>query len=91
MVRRRSAGWVPDQHGAWAMITIPVLMGVVIGGPHWRHLPLLVAWWVGYFFFHAASLWVKSRRKERYLPPMRVYGVATVIALTITLLSLIHI
>lgn len=69
------------------MITVPALVGVVIGGPSWRHIPLLAAWWVGYFLFHAASLWLKSRRKARYFPPVRAYALATAPLLIATLIT----
>ncbi|MFD6093827.1 YwiC-like family protein [Oerskovia sp. NPDC060338] len=77
--RRRGPGWVPDQHGAWAMLAVPLLVGVVLGGPAWVHVPLAVLWFVGYFAFFAAGLWLKSRFKARYLPPVRAYGIATVV------------
>ncbi|MHB1287754.1 YwiC-like family protein [Georgenia sp.] len=76
--RRRGPGWVPDQHGAWAMITVPPLIGIALGGPAWVHLPLLGLWWAGYFAFYATGLWLRSRRKPRYLPPVRAYGLALV-------------
>lgn len=50
------------------MITIPALSGVVLAGWEWVHLPLLLFWWVGYFAFQAGALWLKSRRRPRYLP-----------------------
>lgn len=74
--KRRSPGWIPDQHGAWAMITIPALSGVVLAGFAPVHLPLLLLWWVGYFAFQAMALWLKSRRKARYFPPVRTYTLA---------------
>lgn len=74
--RRRGPGWVPNQHGAWAMIIIPPLAGVWLSGPSWRHLPLLGLWWVGYFAFFATGLWLRSRRKPRYWPPVRTYTLA---------------
>ncbi|TRW46940.1 YwiC-like family protein [Georgenia yuyongxinii] len=74
--RRRSPGWVPDQHGAWAMITVPPLVGMALSGPAWAHVPLLGLWWVGYFAFFATGLWLRSRRKARYLAPVRAYGLA---------------
>ena len=83
--RRRPAGWIPDQHGAWAMITLPPLAGIVIGGPSWRHLPLLAAWWVAYFVFHSGSLWLKSRRRQRYRPPVLVYSAGAALAGLVTL------
>lgn len=76
--RRPGRGWVPDQHGAWAMVTVPVLCGVVLSGPSLRHLPLLGLWWVGYLAFFATGRWLRSRRKARYLPPVRTYTAAMV-------------
>ncbi|MFY9262719.1 MAG: hypothetical protein GX483_03170 [Actinomycetaceae bacterium] len=31
----RITGWVPNYHGAWAMITVPVLLGVAFAVPLW--------------------------------------------------------
>lgn len=75
-VSRRSPGWVPNQHGAWAMLVAPLLVGIIAGGPAWVHLPLAAFWIVGYFAFFATSLWLKSRRRPRYWPPVRAYGLA---------------
>lgn len=83
----RNDGWVPQHHGAWAMIIVPTIAGMMIGGPHWRHIPLLLLWWVGYFFFYAATLWLKAHRKQRFFPPVRAYGLATLALGIIVLLS----
>jgi hypothetical protein len=69
---------VPNQHGAWGMLASPLLVGVVAASPRWVHLPLVLLWFVGYFAFFAAGLWLKSGRRARYLPPVRAYGLATV-------------
>ncbi|XVX21029.1 YwiC-like family protein [Actinomycetota bacterium] len=74
--KRRSPGWVPNQHGAWAMLAAPLLVGIIMAGPAWVHLPLTAFWFVGYFAFYATGLWLKSRRKARYLPPVRAYALA---------------
>ncbi len=76
--RHGTRGWVPNQHGAWAMVTIPWFLGT------WQRfhdgegagyaLVLGVFWLVGYFAFHAASLWLSSRRQLRYLRPMLTYA-----------------
>lgn len=60
------------------MITVPVLLGVIIGGFVWEHLLLLGLWWVGYFAFFATGLWLRSKRRARYFPPVRAYVLATV-------------
>lgn len=72
--RRRAAGWVPNQHGAWAMLASPILLGALACGPSWRHVPLALFWFAGYFAFFATSLWLKSGRRARYLPPVRAYA-----------------
>jgi hypothetical protein len=78
---------VPNQHGAWGMLASPFLVGVVAASPHWVHLPLVLLWFVGYFAFFAAGLWLKSGRRARYLPPVRAYGIATV-PLGVTVLAM---
>lgn len=72
---RRSPGWVPNQHGAWAMLASPLVIGIVAGGASWAHLPLAAFWFAGYFAFFAMSVWLKSRRRPRYWPPVRAYVV----------------
>ncbi|MEI2733308.1 MAG: YwiC-like family protein [Dermatophilaceae bacterium] len=85
--RRRPPGWVPNQHGAWAMLASPLAVGALAAGLSWRHVPLVAFWFAGYFAFFATSLWLKSGRRSRYLPPVRAYaalaavlGVATLFA-----------
>ncbi|WP_234423983.1 YwiC-like family protein [Intrasporangium calvum] len=79
MSRSRGPGWVPNQHGAWAMLASPLAVGGLAGGPAWVHLPLTGLWFVGYFAFFATSLWLKARRRPRYWPPVRAYGAATLL------------
>lgn len=79
MSRSRGPGWVPNQHGAWAMLASPLAVGILAGGPAWVHLPLTALWFVGYFAFFATSLWLKARRRPRYWPPVRAYGAATLL------------
>lgn len=75
---RRGAVWVPNQHGAWAMLAGPLLVGVVAGGPAAVHVPLTLLWFLGYFAFFAAGLWLKAHRRTRYRPPVIVYSSACV-------------
>ncbi|UZN04627.1 YwiC-like family protein [Cellulomonas sp. S1-8] len=79
--RRPGPGWVPRQHGAWAMLVVPPVVGGVVGGWSWRHLLLVVAWLVGYLAFHAAGLWLRSGRKARYRPPVLAYGALAAVLL----------
>ena len=79
--------WVPNYHGAWAMIIAPPLLGISLGGFTWRHLLLLVAWWVGFFAFFAAAKWLRARNRSRFTPALVTYGTVTALA-TLVLLSL---
>ena len=60
------------------MISIPALSGALLAGFEWVHLPLLLFWWIGYFCYQAMALWLKSRRKPKYFPPVRAYAIAAV-------------
>jgi len=75
--RKLPRGWIPDQHGAWAMLIVPLLVGVVASGGAWLHVPLALLWFVGYFAFFATGQWLRSRLKSRYFPPVRAYVLAS--------------
>ncbi|WP_113722985.1 YwiC-like family protein [Arcanobacterium haemolyticum] len=79
MVKRRGAQWVPNYHGAWAMVAIPPLLGVFESGFVWPHVVLLTLWWLGYFDFFAIGLWLRSGRKARFWPPVVAYTVPCVV------------
>ncbi|MGY2874634.1 hypothetical protein ACVW00_001824 [Marmoricola sp. URHA0025 HA25] len=70
----RGPGWIPNQHGAWAMLASPLLVGVLAGGVAWVQLPLTALWFAGYFAFFATSLWLKAGRRPKWFPPVRAYG-----------------
>ena len=76
---RRSQGWMPNQHGAWFMLFIPPLMGMILQ-PSWAALPLLITWWAGYFTYFAITIWVKSRLRKKHLTPVLTYGALTAVA-----------
>ncbi len=73
--RPRARGWVPDQHGAWAMVSLPLVAGVGLSGPVPVHLALAATWLLGYFTFYAAGKWVRSRRSRERTPTL-VYAAA---------------
>ncbi len=86
--RRRAAGWVPNQHGAWAMLASPLLLGALAAGPRWIHLALAAFWVVGYLAFFATSVWLKSGRKARFARAMQVYAVlAAALGLLVAVLA----
>jgi hypothetical protein len=75
--RRTLRRFVPPQHGAWAMLLVPYLAGVLTAGFRWLHLPLLGAWLAGYLLSYYALQAVKSRRPARFRGQILVYGAAT--------------
>ena len=85
--RRLGPGWVPNQHGAWAMILLPLGVGAVHAGARWWHLLLLVTWLVAYLAFFAAGLWLRAHRRAKYVPAVRAYAVATALLGTATVLT----
>lgn len=84
--RPRNRAWVPDQHGAWVMVIVPLVVGVLRAGFSWPHIPLAIAWLSGYFAFFAAGLFLKvrhsrrGRRRAQYATPLLVYGAVSAIA-----------
>jgi hypothetical protein len=62
------------------MLGVPYLVGVVVAGPRWLHLPLLVGWLAGYLWSYFALLAVKTRRIGRTRPELVVYGAVAALA-----------
>ncbi len=69
--RRR---FLPPQHGAWAMLAVPYLAGLLAAGYRWPDLPLLGAWLAGYLLSYYLFQAIKSRRPQRYRAQLAVYG-----------------
>lgn len=80
--RRRKKGispWIPNQHGAWAMLITPAVLGVVAAALGWtRTAPgdrqagelvvvglIVVAWFTGYAAFFAFGLVARARTAQR--------------------------
>lgn len=71
---RRRRRFVPPQHGAWAMLAVPYLAGLLTAGFRWPALPLLGAWIAGYLLSYYVFQALKSRRPRRYRDQLLVYG-----------------
>lgn len=59
------------------MLLLPFAVGVMRSGPHLVHVPLLVFWVLAYLAFHATTVWLRTRRRERDRPPVLTYGSLT--------------
>lgn len=82
----RATGWVPNQHGAWAMLILPFVVGVVLraraGDLQAYLVPLFAFWMLGYFTFHAVSQWLKAppKRRPALVRPSVVYAASATVA-----------
>lgn len=86
--RSRSGGWLPRQHGAWFMITVPFAVGLSLHPDEtWPVLALFGCWLSGYLAFNAATLWLKapSTRRAAHQPPLLVYAAVAGVLGVVTL------
>lgn len=73
--------WIPRQHGAWAMLLLPVMLGVAASSPGPWQLAVGGAALAAYLASATAQTWSRSRRPPEYRLPIAVYGsVAAVLA-----------
>ncbi|MCA0435666.1 MAG: YwiC-like family protein [Actinobacteria bacterium] len=72
--RTPGAQWLPRQHGAWAMLLVPAVVGAVRGGFDGLQLVLAVGVLTAYGAVNAAGLAVRARDRRRYLRPVLTYG-----------------
>ncbi|MFE2287547.1 YwiC-like family protein [Streptomyces sp. NPDC059443] len=69
MSPKRATAWMPDQHGAWAMLTVPFLAGTFLAPRSgWAHAVLLAAWLLGYAALFHAQQWLRLRRAAARRP-----------------------
>lgn len=55
---------IPKQHGAWAMLLIPICLGMVKGGPVLWHIPLFTGWLFLYLTVYPITLAVKKKKQK---------------------------
>ncbi len=57
------------------MTFVPLLVGSILGGFSWAQLLLAISWTLAFLFFNVFGLYVKARRKGRYVPALVTYGI----------------
>jgi hypothetical protein len=72
--RNERVRWVPKQFGAWAILAVPLLLGIAASEPSPWHLVLAAAAVCAYLASVAALEWSRSRRTA-LLRPIAVFGV----------------
>lgn len=76
--RRRKDAMVPDQHGAWAFLVTPLLLGLTVSGWSWLLLPLLLAWVAAYPFSWALTGRLAAPRPQRFDRPLVLWSALVV-------------
>jgi hypothetical protein len=76
---------IPKQHGAWAMLIIPILLGAYAGGISWLHIPLFLGWLFLYLATYPFLMAMKTKRKDEYVPWVYRYFSFAVVMLLIPL------
>lgn len=80
LAARIKGRYIPNQHGAWAMLVVPFLFGMISGGIVLQHALLFVFWLAAYLFSYPFLQWVKTRKLQIYRDPMILYGSIAVLS-----------
>lgn len=77
---------LPKQHGAWAMLLIPFLLGMIAGNPTFLHLSLFLGW---LFLYLATYPLLMIAKKKKMTPFYKKWTIIyTMIALPFLLICL---
>ena len=79
--------WLPNQHGAWAMLITPVLVGALLADVRVVHFVLLIAWLGAYCANFFVMLSFKTHRWHRYRAQLAAYGAVAGIGGVLVLLD----
>lgn len=71
--------WLPRQHGAWALLALPILVGIAASRFVPGHLLLAAAAAAAYLASATLQAWLRARRRAAYLPSIVAYSAATVL------------
>jgi hypothetical protein len=55
------------------MLLVPFLVGTLVAGGSWGSLLLLLGWLLAYLVSYYTTQWLRARRKERFVAPLRLY------------------
>lgn len=74
----RLKDYIPNQHGAWAMLIVPFLFGMIASVPGPIHILLFACWLLIYLLMFPLLQWIRTGKASRYRGPVLVYGVLLV-------------
>jgi hypothetical protein len=67
--------WAPRQHGAWAMLLLPLLVGISVSRFDGWQVVLAGAAASGYLASASAQTWRRARNREKYRLSLLAFGV----------------
>lgn len=79
--------YVPPQHGAWAFLGLPLVLGAVVAPTTPLLVVLAVAWVAAYPMSYAALGLVRARRKQRFRRPFVVWLAVVAPAVAVLLVA----
>lgn len=81
-----AAGLVPTQHGAWAFLALPVLLGAIAGGWDARLVPVVAGWIVLYPLSWSLTNRLAAPRPARFSRPLRFWAAFAVPLVVVSVL-----
>lgn len=82
-----SNSYVPPQHGAWAFLALPLVLGATLVPFSSRLLLLAVAWIAAYPWSYAAFGLVRAKRPARFRRPLLVWSAVVLPAAGLLLIA----
>jgi hypothetical protein len=79
--------YLPPQHGAWAFLGLPLVLGALVADATPLILVVTVAWVAAYPLSYAALGLVRARRPARFRRPFAVWAAVVVPAVIVLVLS----
>ncbi|QHE53832.1 YwiC-like family protein [Pontibacillus sp. HMF3514] len=78
---------LPKQHGAWAMLLVPFILGITSSEFSWVHLPLLLGWLGLYLSTYPMLMVFKGKKRDLHLKWTGIYMGIAIIFLVVVLLN----
>ncbi|SCW53083.1 YwiC-like protein [Paenibacillus tianmuensis] len=79
---------IPHEHGGWAMVSVPFLLGMFAGKPQLMHLPLFMGWLLLYLSSYPFLQSMKNKANRRdWIKWGTIYGLLAACCLALPLLS----
>ncbi|MFB0840681.1 YwiC-like family protein [Paenibacillus oleatilyticus] len=79
---------IPHEHGGWAMVSVPFLLGLFVGKPQLMHLPLFMGWLFLYLSSYPFLQSMKNKaNRQHWIKWGTIYGLVAACCLVPSLVS----